>query len=106
MSQTHGAFPVESFRGYLSVLARSQIGADLRARVDASDIVQQTLLEAHQAWDQFAGQTFEERAAWLRRILANNIANARRHVHARKRDVSRELSIEASLGDSSARLLN
>ena len=78
----------------------------LRPKLDPSDVVQQTLLEAHEDCEQFRGQTAEERAAWLRRILCNNLANANRHFNAGKRALARERSLEASLTDSSHRLGN
>jgi RNA polymerase sigma-70 factor (ECF subfamily) len=96
--------PLEGYRHYLHLLARLQMSPRLRARIDASDIVQQTLLEAHQARKGFRGRTGAECAAWLRRILARNIANAARDLGRIKRDVDHERSLEAALGESSMRL--
>jgi RNA polymerase sigma-70 factor (ECF subfamily) len=98
------AGPLERFRDYLRLLARLQLDARLQAKLDASDLVQQTLLKAHQALGQFRGQTAAEQAAWLRQILANTLANAIRDFARGKRDVHLERSLEASLNDSSARL--
>jgi RNA polymerase sigma-70 factor, ECF subfamily len=95
---------VESFRTYLLVLARIQLGRRPGARLDASDLVQQTLMDAHQQRPQFRGQTPAEMAAWLRQMLACNLADARRALARDKRDVRREQSLEAALDDSSARL--
>jgi RNA polymerase sigma-70 factor (ECF subfamily) len=95
---------LEHFRDYLRLLAQLQIPARLRARLDASDLVQITLLKAHQSAEDFRGHTRAERAAWLRQILARTLANALRD-HARgKRDVALERSLEEALNDSSARL--
>jgi RNA polymerase sigma-70 factor (ECF subfamily) len=96
--------PLERFRSYLLLLARLQVGARAPSRLDPSDLVQQTLLEAHRQRDEFRGTTDAERAAWLRQILAHNLADADRALHRGKRDVRRERSLEAALERSSAEL--
>src|SRR5262249_11158484 len=72
MGQTTEDFgsPLEQFREYLNLLARVQVRSELRGQLDASDLVQQTLLKAHGNRDQFRGTTDAERAGWLRAILA------------------------------------
>jgi RNA polymerase sigma-70 factor (ECF subfamily) len=96
--------PLEQFRDYLRLLARLQLDDRLRGKLDASDLVQQALLKAHQALGQFRGRTEAEQAVWLRQILARTMANAVRDLGRAKRDVALERSLEASLGNSSARL--
>jgi RNA polymerase sigma-70 factor (ECF subfamily) len=92
------------FRAYLRLLAGLQLGPRLRGKVDASDLVQQTLLEACQKWEQFRGSSEGERLAWLRCILAHNLADIRRDFGRAKRDIERERSLEAALAGSSLRL--
>jgi len=94
----------ERFRAYLRMLAELQLGHGVDAKIDPSDIVQQSLLDAHRDRDHFRGQTEAEMAAWLRQILACNLADAARLLGRGKRDTARERSLEAALDASSARL--
>jgi len=72
--------------------------------VDPSDAVQQSLLQAYQARHQFRGSTEEEFVAWLRQILARTLIHLVRDLKRAKRDVTREVSFEKALDDSSVRL--
>src|SRR5215831_16271081 len=89
----------ELFRSYLLLLARVRLDPMVRAKVGASDVVQQTLLEAHRDFAQFRGRTVGEQAAWLRRILARNLANVVRDQRRDKRDVARERPLQAALDE-------
>jgi RNA polymerase sigma-70 factor (ECF subfamily) len=95
---------LERFQAYLRLLARLHLDARLQGKLDPSDVVQQTLLQAHQARQQFRGRTSGELAAWLRQIMARNLAHAIRDLGRAKRDVGRERSLEAAMAQSSARL--
>ncbi len=97
---------LERFRSYLHLLARMHLDPLLQGKLDASDLVQQTFLQAFQARDQFRGQTDAERAAWLRQILARNLAHAVRDLRRARRDVALEQSLDAALEQSSLRLEN
>src|SRR6516225_2026590 len=58
---------LELYRNYLTLLARYQIGRRLQGKVDPSDLVQETFLEAHRDFGQFRGGTEPELVGWLRR---------------------------------------
>src|SRR5437762_1930755 len=92
---------VEDYRACLHLLARLQLDPRLAGKVDPSDVVQQTLVKAHQNRGQFRGQTAAEQAGWLRRILANTLIDTARKFG---REVDLEQSIEPQLHASSARL--
>jgi RNA polymerase sigma-70 factor (ECF subfamily) len=89
-------------RNYLNVLARAQVESWLRAKVDASDLIQQTLLEAYRDFQRFRGATEAEWLAWLRQILAHNAANFVRQFRGTgKRQVKREFSVDRLQQDGS-----
>jgi RNA polymerase sigma-70 factor (ECF subfamily) len=96
---------LERYNSYLTLLARLQIDRRLRGKVDASDLVQETFLEAHRDFAQFRGTTPEEWAGWLRQILATNVANqVRRYLGTRARDVRLERRLAVELEASSQAL--
>jgi RNA polymerase sigma-70 factor, ECF subfamily len=92
----------ERCRPYVSLVARAQVGSWLQAKVDHSDLVQQTLLEAHRGLDQFRGKTDGEWLGWLKRIVHNNAADfVRRYGMAQRRRAGREVSLNAPRNDDS-----
>jgi RNA polymerase sigma-70 factor (ECF subfamily) len=93
---------LETYRRYLALLARVQIGQRLQGKVDASDVVQETFLEAHQNFSRFRGGSEAEFVAWLRQILAGNLADLlRRYLGAKGRDVRLEREIQDAFDRSS-----
>ena len=87
---------LETFRGYLLLVADRELDPELRAKGGASDLVQDTFLEAQRDFGQFHGASVDELRAWLRRLLLNNVANFTRQFRERaKRDVGREIPLEA-----------
>jgi RNA polymerase sigma-70 factor (ECF subfamily) len=96
---------LESYSKYFKLLARVQIGRQIQGKVDASDIVQETFLEAHRQIAVFRGESEAELLAWLRRILAGRIALTQRHYLGIKgRDVNLERNIAGQLDQSSQAL--
>lgn len=96
---------LQLYRNYLKLLARLQIGRRLQGKVDASDLVQETFLEAHRDFEQFRGCSEEELVSWLRQIMVSNLANLVRHYYgAKRRDVRLERELAADLDRSSQAL--
>jgi len=71
-------WPLEHYRDYLHLLSRVGFGARLRALADSSDVVQQTLLRAHERIGQFRGTSEAELLAWLRAILTRQLTDLAR----------------------------
>ena len=93
---------LESYRGYLMLLARMQIGRRLQGKVDPADVVQETFLHAVRDFAQFRGATDQELAGWLRQILAARLADlVRRFCGSQRRDVRLEQALEVELNHSS-----
>lgn len=88
---------MEACRQYLLLVADRHIGPDLLPKGAASDLVQETFLEAQRDRLRFRGSSPVELRAWLRRILLNNLANfTRRYRASGKRRVSCEVSLDAA----------
>ena len=87
-------------RAYVGFLARSHVDSWIQAKVDSSDLIQQTLMEAHQAFPKFNGQTEGEWVAWLKQILKHNATDFVRRFGAAKRRATLEIAI--SNGNDSA----
>lgn len=84
---------LEACRGYLLLIAQRELDPALQAKGGASDLVQQTFLEAQRDLARFTGSTPEALMGWMRRLLLNNLANFRRDYRRDKRTVSREVSL-------------
>jgi RNA polymerase sigma-70 factor (ECF subfamily) len=95
---------LEAYRHYLGFVARTCLTSALAGKADASDIVQETLLKAHQSFGSFRGASEGEFVTWLRQILAQNVAQLVRRFRTTGRSVTRERSIEDAVFQSSAAL--
>jgi RNA polymerase sigma-70 factor (ECF subfamily) len=85
---------LEACRSYLLAVAQRELDDDLRSKGGASDLVQDTFLEAHRHFDRFHGELEVELRAWLRRLLLNNLADFRRlYRETEKRDAGREIPL-------------
>jgi len=93
---------MELYRGYLTILARTQIGRRLQGKADAADLVQETFLEAHKHISRFRGQSEIEFLSWLRTILAAVVSNHVRHyLGTQQRDARLEQALVVELDNTS-----
>ena len=99
-------FHPEHYINYLKSIARVQLamGGPVRNKMDASDLVQDVLLQAHAKLAQFRGQSDGEFAAWLRKILANKLADAQRRQLRKKRDAALEVTYQETIDNSADNL--
>jgi RNA polymerase sigma-70 factor (ECF subfamily) len=93
---------LEPFRKYLTVLAGMHLDRRLRGKLDASDVVQQTMLRAYQALGGLRQREPEVLAVWLRRVLASTLADAVKHYEWDRRDVGLERSLNDDLDRSAS----
>jgi RNA polymerase sigma-70 factor (ECF subfamily) len=92
---------LNTFRPYLNVIAQRMLDDRIQGRLDFSDVVQATFLEASRDFHSFRGETVESFLAWLRNILKNNISTAHQeHLATQKRSARREVSMAAPAGDN------
>jgi RNA polymerase sigma-70 factor (ECF subfamily) len=78
------------YRNYLRLLAQDWLERAFQGKADPSDLVQDTLLKAHQRFATFEGSEEPEFVAWLRQIMARNVADFVRRYRSAARDVRRE----------------
>ena len=91
---------LERFRPMLLAIAARGRDPDLRSKAGESDLVQDSLIEGQLGFPTFRGDSPDELLAWLKRILAHNLANFRRHYRdADRRTVRRELTFSATVAD-------
>jgi RNA polymerase sigma-70 factor (ECF subfamily) len=91
---------LEACRGYLLLVADRELSPDLKAKGGASDLVQETFIEAQKDFARFQGKSDAEFLAWLRCLLHHRLTNfARRYRKTRKRGLGREVAL--ATGDSS-----
>jgi RNA polymerase sigma-70 factor (ECF subfamily) len=93
---------LELYRNYLRLLASLEIGQRLQVKMDASDLVQETMLEAHKDFGAFRGTSERELVAWLRQVMASVLCGMlRKYLGTKKRDIRLEQALQESFGRSS-----
>ena len=80
----------ERFRPYLKALVRRELGPELGAKIDDSDVVQQSMIRAANRFSDFDGNNLNGWQAWLVAITRNEARNAVRFWHTQRRDAFRE----------------
>jgi RNA polymerase sigma-70 factor (ECF subfamily) len=86
---------LEACRPYLLLVGNRTLSIELQAKVGASDLVQETLLNASRGFCEFRGQTEAELLAWLKQVLLRQTASAsRRFNRTQKRSLKREIRLE------------
>ena len=94
---------LDACRLYLLGIADRELDGGLRAKGGASDLVQETFLEAQRDFPGFRGVTEGDLRAWLRRMLLNNLTNFARHYRGTdKRRLDREIAIDPHASTSGA----
>lgn len=101
IAEDHAAPGLEQYRDYLKLLADLQLNPRLRVKEGGSDIVQQTMLDAHLDFANFRGTTEAELRAWLKVILTRNLLTVARRYGTHKRAAGREVSLQDQLEQSS-----
>ncbi len=92
---------LDGCRQYLLMIANEVIGPELRAKFGASDLVQDTFVEAQRHLAGFRGRTEAELRTWLRRILECQLSNLRRsYLTTQRRAARREVAIETLMAGS------
>jgi RNA polymerase sigma-70 factor, ECF subfamily len=85
---------LETYRDYLLLVANQELEPELRAKLGASDLVQETFLGAQRDLASFRGQSELEWRLWLRGILVHLLANHRRQYRSTsKRRLDREVPL-------------
>jgi RNA polymerase sigma-70 factor (ECF subfamily) len=96
---------LERYRPLLVLLVRSRCAGRLQRRLDGSDVVQETLLQAAQHIGDFEGDGAEQWQAWLLRIAEREIIRQmRQHLGAQKRAAGREQPLNGSSSQGQSRL--
>lgn len=83
----------QQLRSYILMFADQRLDQGLKGKLDASDIVQQSLLEAHRDFREFRGQSEAELKSWICRLVVHNLTDAgRRFRQSQQRCLTKEVS--------------
>jgi RNA polymerase sigma-70 factor (ECF subfamily) len=92
---------LDAYRAYLLAIAERELDPQLKAKGGASDLVQETLLDAVGSFKEFRGKSEAELKSWLRRLLLHNVIDfTRQYRDAEKREIARECQLGPSASSS------
>ncbi len=98
---------LERYREFLRRMVASRLDRRLAARLDPSDIVQETLAEAATRMDDYLKNPTLPFFGWLRLIATDHILDAhRQHMLAQKRSISRERRLPELTDESAVDLVH
>lgn len=87
------------YRNYLRMIVRAGMGPRLRERVEMSDVVQEALVEVVRQFPQFTGQNEAALVGWLRRLVAQKLADlGRYHSRAKRSGDAGAVALESPWG--------
>jgi len=81
---------LDHFRMQMRESLHGDLQGHLQQRIDESDVIQQTCVQAVQRFEQFRGSSLEEFWGWLRQIEQNVLIDLVRHHGAQKRSLEQE----------------
>lgn len=81
------------YRNYLLAISRAGLSENMQAKIGASDVVQETLLDVQRDIACFRGSSETEFMSWLRQILSHKLAAiCRRFTTTEKRQIDKEVT--------------
>lgn len=94
----------QQLRAYLLIFTDQRLDEGLKGKLDASDVVQQSLLEAHRDFGEFRGESESELKSWISRLVVHNLSDAgRRFRQSQQRDVAKEVTLSAEAEQTAAK---
>ena len=98
---------LERYRGNLRRMVASRLDRRLNSRIDPSDVVQETLVDASRRMDHYLKDRAIPFLGWLRQLAGERIIDThRRHIHAQRRSITREDRIQPHPDDSDGMLVH
>jgi RNA polymerase sigma-70 factor (ECF subfamily) len=89
------------FYSDIEITVRRNLGADLAAKVEIQDLMQETLVAAYKQFKDFAPTDSSSFRAWLKRIAANRVIDAaRKHKRIKRGGQAKHLDVHGITGES------